>query len=481
MNARVSRREMLRLAGVAGMGAVLAACAPRVVEKVVEKEVTRQVEVEKVVKETFQVEKVVQQTVVVEKQVMVAAPKGKPVLRFTTDWYGGARGDLTNLFLAEWKDNVNPEVSIAYEPCPRVQDRLRVDFAAGTPPDVMLFAPELYASFGEQLLVLDDFWAQADPKWKDDTLGWDPSFRYEGKLVAVPFQHNIWAPMINVDLFEQAGVPMPWEYSHKDKWWDWDDLVETCRAIDELGDDIYGYDLGGNSTYMQWGPWIMTNGGQYVDPEWPEFGQTVKSTLDTPAATEAITFVASMHCDTKVAIPIETARTMQTSLNVSPFFAGKVGVAQTTSEGGIRNAKMNAHRVVMPRSPKTGTGCQHQGNCPHVAYQKTQYPQECWDFMAFLDGTWAQKENGMRGGAMPGLKSVLADPDYYADFPAIAREALLTSADENKCLPGGFINFEEWRKDVEAIAMDMLLCNIPAAQAIAEMQETGSAILARKA
>lgn len=451
-----TRRGLLHIATLAGAGAVLAACQPKVVEKEVVKEVTKVVE------------------------VTAAAPKGTPVIRFTTDWYGGVRGELTNQFLSEWKDKVHPDVSIAYEPCPRVQDRLRVEFAAGTQPDVMYFVPELFAAYGNQLLVLEDFYAQADSKWKDDVWGWNELYRVNGKRVSVPYHHFLWSPMINVDLFKKAGVPMPWEYKHKDKWWNWDDFVESCRAIDRLGEDIYGYDIGGNSTYMQWGPWIMTNGGKYIDPEYPAFGQRVVSGLSTPASVEAFKFVASMHCDTKIAIPVDLQRTLAQSLQVSPFYAGKIGAAQTTSEAGIIKAKMNAHRVVMPRSPRTGTGYNQAGSHPHVASAKTKYPQACWDFMVFLDSSWAQKLIGQRE-TLPGLKSLLNAPDYYKEFPPIAREALLTGINDaaGHPLPGAFQNFEEWRHDVEAIAMDMMLCKIPADQAIAEMEKTAVSVLAR--
>ncbi|MBM3187181.1 MAG: extracellular solute-binding protein [Chloroflexi bacterium] len=456
----LNRRGFLRAAGVAAAGVAVAACQPAVVE----------------------VEKVVKETVVVEKEVMKEAPAGKPIIRFTTDWYGGTRGALTNQFLAKWKDEINPDVVIAYEPCPRVQDRLRVDFAAGSPPDVMLFAPELYASFGDQLLVLDDFWADADPAWKDDTLGWDPSFYFNGKLVAVPFQHNIWSPGINVDLFQQAGVPMPWEYDHDgDKWWNWEDFAQSAIAISKLGDDIYGTEVDGSS-YMVWGPWIRCNGGEYVRPPWPQYGENVVSALDEPEAVEALTFLYDVVCTHQCAIRPDQVQAMRETLQVSPFYAGKVGITRSVGEGSIIRAEgLNAHRVVMPRPVGKKKSDNHQGNCPHVAWEKTQYPQACWDFMVFLDSTWAQTEIGVQGGAMPGVKSALLNPKYYSEFPPIAREALLVGANENTCLPGAFVNFEEWRKDVEAIAMDMLLCKMSAAEAIQEMHQTANMVLAKRA
>lgn len=480
----LTRRGLLRASVVAGAGLALTACQPKVVEKEVVKEVTKVVEkqVEKVVQQTVvvekQVEKVVQQTVIVQK----VAPKGKPSIRYTTDWYGGVRGNLTNQFLAQWKDKVRPDVNIAYEPCPRVQDRLRVDFAAGTPSDVMLFSPNLYMDFADQLLVLDDFWATADKAWKDDVLGISGYFYLDGKLIGVPFQHNIWGPAINIDLFKKAGLRMPWEHNHSgDKWWDWNDFLEAAKAIRALGADYYGYDVGGRATYMEWGPWVLTNGGNWVNPPWPKRGQATASTLNQPQTVEAIKFVTDLMCTHKVAIPLDLSKQMETTLQVSPFYAGRIGIAQMINEASVLKAKINGHRVVMPRSPKTKYARQNQSNAPHVAYKGTQFPKECWDFMVFLDSKWAQRESGIQGGSMPGLRSILGDPDYYKDFPAIAKEALLTSAAENDALPNAFANFEEWRKDVEAIATDMFLCKLPADQAIPQMHTAAERVLAKRA
>ncbi|MGQ9553530.1 MAG: ABC transporter substrate-binding protein [Anaerolineae bacterium] len=469
---KLSRRGFLHIAGAAGGAAVLAACvatpAPQVVKETV----------------------VVEETVVVKETVeVVKAPAGQPVIRFTTDWYGGVRGELTNQFLAKWKDEVHPDITIAYEPCPRVQDRLRVEFAAGTPPDVMLFAPELFAAFADQLLVLDPFWETADPAWKESVLGIDPSYYWDAHLVGVPFQHSIWGFAINTDLFEKAGVPMPWEYDHDgDKWWDWNDFLASAKAIQGIEEGIYGADVGGN-TYMHWGPWIRTNGGEYVRPPWPKPGEAVKSALSEPEAAEALTFLYNVQCKENAAIPRDVLVSLAESLQISPFYAGKVGIIQSAGEVSMRRAHeesgFNGHRVATPRSPRTKYGKHHQGNCPHVASAKTAYPEACWELMYFLDGEWCQGENGLQGGAMPGLKSLLYNSEYMdkfmAGFPEIAREALQQCAEENDCLPGCFPNFEEWRDEVEAIAQDMSLCKIPVEQAIVEMDTVANSILSRPA
>ena len=234
---------------------------------------------------------------------------------------------------------------------------------------------------------------------------------------------------------------------------------------------------------MQWGPWNRSNGGESVRPPWPAHGEAVTSALAEPEAVEALEFVTGLMCTHDAAIPVDVQREMAQTLQVSAFFAGKVGIAQTTSEGGILRAReetgFNGHRVVTPRSPRTKYARHHQGNCPNVAAGKTQWPKECWDLMYFLDSVWCQREIGLQGGAMPGLKSIYDDPDYYSEFPDIARESLKVSAEENECLPGLFPNFEEWRHEVEAIAMDMFLCQVPVDEAVAEMDSVANMILAR--
>jgi len=80
----MTRRDLLRYATLAGSAALLAACQPKVVEKIVketvevEKVVKETVEVEKVVKETVEVEKVVKETVEVEKEVVKEVRKVSP-------------------------------------------------------------------------------------------------------------------------------------------------------------------------------------------------------------------------------------------------------------------------------------------------------------------------------------------------------------------------------------------------------------------
>ena len=88
---KIDRRDFLVLSGLASASAMLAACQPKVVEKVVKETV----EVEKVVKETVEVEKevtrVVEEEKVVEK-VKEEGIKNVPRERTLVIYFGGSGG-----------------------------------------------------------------------------------------------------------------------------------------------------------------------------------------------------------------------------------------------------------------------------------------------------------------------------------------------------------------------------------------------------
>ncbi len=122
MSSRLSRREMLRSALLAGAGLALAACQPKVVE--VEKVVKETVEVEK------EIEKIVKETVVVEKEVEAsAAPKSRVTI--TVQSKGGNMVGVQDCFDAfnGSQDWVTVEASLT------THDKMMVGWATGTGPD----------------------------------------------------------------------------------------------------------------------------------------------------------------------------------------------------------------------------------------------------------------------------------------------------------------------------------------------------------
>mgnify|MGYP001097426349 CR=1 FL=1 len=239
MNKRnLSRRDFLRVFATAAAGVTVAACAPKVVEKVV--------------KETIEVEKGVKETVVVEK-----APKELPVVRLATDWGTGARGDVSKQAGDLWKAKYEQDIAkVFFEFTPEVDQRVFVEMASGDAPDVMLLGLSEMIKLAKLGLVLclepffeNDPTINYDPTAKkfEDLVGTATHAGEEGKVYVIPFQVRImFGWWWNETLFDEYGVLHPDEYpDNPGGVWQWGDWLETCKVLtkDTDGDgtpDIWG-------------------------------------------------------------------------------------------------------------------------------------------------------------------------------------------------------------------------------------------------
>jgi len=485
---RLTRRELLRYGGLATSAAILAACQPKIVEveKIVEKEVTKVVK--EVVKETVivagtpqivekEVTKIVKEIVEVEKEVTAAKPAavGPPTIRYLTDWYGGDRGALVSAFLGEWDEQYADVATVAYEPCASVGDRLKVQFAAGTAPDCFLWSFTDTPQFGHWLLDLAPFY-DVDPDIDEDDIVKNAAIFYEGgQKKCLPFQGLYYGEYINLELFEQAGLPMPWEHPDNgtgDKWWNWDDWLEAAIAINDLGDDIWGTNLDNEVHGPGWFKWVFASHGNWVDLEKRETTFT-----SDPACLEAMRFQRDLMCKYKVAMPFDEWRSVSESLGINPAAAGKVGIPARMEEGHWKAAEIRGQRVGLARSPHTNdfmSNHNHQPNCLSV---ETPYAQEAWELCKFLTTTEHQVQIGLTGTSQPARLSAIEDPRYFADQPATAKEAILEQARHGEFYPI-HLAWGEWRQSVKPIVEQYLSCE-GGEELLAEADRVGTEILQR--
>jgi len=454
---RLTRRGLFRLAAAVGGAAALGACAPAATPQVVKETV--------VVKETSVVEKLVTATPV---------PGAVPRIRYLTDWYGGARGELVSQFLGQFAEEHGDIATVAYEPCPEVGDRLRVEFAAGTAPDIFLWSFVETPEFKDWLLDLRPFY-DVDPDIdEDDIVRNHPIFYENGQTLCLPFQGLYYGEEINFDLFEQANLPMPWEHDHEgDKWWNWDDWLEAAIAINNLGDDIYGCTLGNHVDGPNWFQWVYSNGGKYVDLD------TWTTTMASdPATLEAFEFMSKLMCEYKVAIPFEEYSAMSESLGISPEAAGKVGIPRRLEEGPAKAAGVNVHRVGIARAPRTNDFMSNHNHQPNCISSETPYAKEAWELGKFLASYEVQLAIGLNGTSQPCRFSAIESPEYFADQPAVSKEALIEQVRHGAFYPI-FKGLREWWDEVRPIVEQILTCEGSPEQVLAEADQVGTEILQR--
>ena len=126
---RISRRKLLRFFGVGTAAAALAACQPKVVEKVV--------------KETVVVE---QKVTEVQTVVATAAPQARTVKVWWEDW-GQVYNDLMKPIGNAYQEE-HPNVTVEWSFLPQWREKFLTALAAGDVPDATIVRPADLAGLG---------------------------------------------------------------------------------------------------------------------------------------------------------------------------------------------------------------------------------------------------------------------------------------------------------------------------------------------
>ncbi|MFH1084237.1 MAG: extracellular solute-binding protein [Chloroflexota bacterium] len=292
MEKRLSRRALLRMgASMVGAGA-LAACQPKIVEKIVKETVvvTQEKVVEKVVKETVMVagtpkvvekvvEKVVQQTVVVQA--------GRDIFQGTLDlwqpWGTGYEGGALP-FVHQCADfpKLHPGVKInhVYD---STKDKYLAAIAAKNPPDLLtISAPDIPTLAQRGALMALDPFIERD-KW-DMTQYWPMAVdqcSWRGKNYAITHHPDVRVMFHDQAVFKEVGLDPNAEPKS------WQEIIDWGKAMSKQDKGRY-VRFGFVPTWVG-GTWanhyMVANGVVRIDEE----GRTAK--FHTAAAEEAMAWV----------------------------------------------------------------------------------------------------------------------------------------------------------------------------------------------
>ena len=186
--------------------------------------------------------------------------------------------------------------------------RLRADFTAGTPADIVLINYRRYAAFAAKgvleplgLLLAASTVIQEDEFYPEATR----PFYWDGQLVCIPQNLSSLVVYYNKALFDAAGV----DYPTPD--WSWDDFLRTAKALtrDTDGDgQIDQYGLGTEASIFRLAPFVWQAGGDLIDdPAAP-----TRLTLDTPEARAATQWFVDLQVEHRV-VPDEVAEASEDS------------------------------------------------------------------------------------------------------------------------------------------------------------------------
>lgn len=283
--------------------------------------------------------------------------------------------------------------------------RLGADFAAGTPPDVVLLNYRRYAAYASRgafeplgpylsrstLIKESDFYAESMAP-----------FSWGGALTCIPQNLSSLVVYYNKDLFDKAGRAYP------QAGWTWAEFLDTAKALtkDTNGDGtIDQYGLGSEISLLRAAPFIWQNDGDLVD----DAASPTRLALDTPQATAAIRWFAELQTVHRVA-PDAAAEEAEGS--ESRFLAGTTAMFLNSRRGVPtyrESASFDWDVAPLPRGEKPAGVLHADGYC--MAKSSANKPA-AWTFIEFANSPEGQTIMAGTGRTVPSLRSVAESPAF---------------------------------------------------------------------
>ena len=431
---RLSRRDLLKFSALGVAGTMLAACQPKVVEKivketvVVEKEKQVQVEVTKVVEKEVQKEV----TKVVEKVITAAPqPKAKSAAEVSMMMWAG---ELSDDEIKQYNTDHAPYKLSRLDPD---QVRYYAMLAAGNPPDIYrLQAPEVPGLLARGIpLDLTPFF-ETSKYLKIDDLSAANNF-YKGDSPLDIGKGKIWGMVkdwspdctiwVNKLIFQKAGLTPPPD----DKPITYDEVFQFAQKLTKKeGDRILIWGLGVEWGWVErfWEVWLEANGKTLFSNDFSKFlFQGNEDAMKT----------AKWHFD------LAKNNYVQNPLSPSPrgwigpdFLAGQIAMVQygfwysgmvtgtANTETGMEGE--NKGQAIMIPAPIWGdkgkrisTTITATGS---ICSRITKNPDATWDVFQWYNGQEPAITRSKGGWGVPGLLSLYKNiPEYNEERKQVKR------------------------------------------------------------
>jgi multiple sugar transport system substrate-binding protein len=401
MSARLPRRALLRLAGLAGLGlgsaSILAACQTN-------SGATGQTSTTAAPPAAT--------------QAPAAATKGGSA---TITWsFWGDPNELPpndEVIQAFNQKYPNIEIKKFHEPFASYFDKITTMFAGDSAPDVLFLnnVPS-YAAKGV-LEPVDSLVQQSGYDVQDFVEAELQLFRYQGKLFGFPRDNDTKVLYFNKDAFDEVKLAYP------DDKWTWNSLRDAANNLTKRqGDRILRYGAAIEAT--EWPVFVWQNGVEVYD----DVLKPTKCLLDQPDQAAAITYLASFMNTDKVS-PNATALTQAGGVT-NLFGSGLAAMAISNAPRllSFASATFKWDVAVLPTQKRAAD---YVGGAGYVMSSSSKQKEAAWTFMQFLNGPDAQKIFSKGGGVVPARVSVQkSDTFLKAGPPGVSMQAFVTATSQ---------------------------------------------------
>ena len=434
----ISRRHMLKIMGVTGVGAALAACAPAAAPSG-------------------------------DSSSAAAADTEKKEMSIAT--YADPRNEWQRTIAKTWAaDNPDVDLNIDEIIYGEMNKKQQAAMATNTLWDVSFsgvkWFPFLVAKGA--FVAMEDMIAANDPGMDDFFSAGLAGCTYEGKLYGLPYLMHPGNPALiifNLDLLDQNGLQPP-----ADNNWTTTEYAEMAAAASDPDNLIFGTNvLPGN--YYDHCSFARTYGGDILDESRDNFTFNVD-----PASIEAAKWVTSLRTELKAAPNRAEAEGLQ-------FAAGTLATS-TLGTYAVRSLdetiadRFQYDLRLFPNSPDHARGYQAFVECFSVAAQ-SQYPTEAFDLCVQLTNTEAGVESVLNSSNQPtARKSVWEAPELKDLLHPIFQDALQWMSDE----PGPFphpsnLRFQELQDTWANTSLDLFYGDVSYEEGLQNTQDAMQEIL----
>lgn len=349
------------------------------------------------------------------------AAGGRPVTVSVVHWGDPNEGQImADLVAAFEREHPNVHVNRIHVNQGDYDSKLKTMFASGEPPDLFYLKPESLPEMASMKLVRPvdgdvskEEIARFFPKLID-TFRYDGQRSGSGPLYGLPKDFTTTVMYVNVDLFNRAGVPVPYGG------WTWDEYAAAMKKITTLATPdrkIYGGVLGlweATLTNIIW-----TFGGDV----WGDDFRTLK--LAEPGAQRAMEMIRRLRLDEQTVYnPVGIAKEAGQEFVLGNIGAiGPLGRWKTPEYRSITDFEVDVVPLPYASTPANVFFTNAWG----IA-NSTKHPKESVELMRYLVGDAGQAKAAELGLAIPSVQSVAYSPAFHAPGVKPAHSGLFLDA-----------------------------------------------------
>jgi multiple sugar transport system substrate-binding protein len=376
----------------------------------------------------------------------------------------GAQGDQVKIGVSIWgswdttyglladefeKKNPGIQIEITSAPFENYHDRLLTRFASGDVPDVAMIVDFDFQRFQSRGFLQDlTPYVQEHSDWDLNAPGYGAFypvitdfFKSDGKPFAIPAEVNPMGIAFNIDMFEQAGIPTPYN-QWKEGAWTWEAFLDTAKKL--TSGDVYGWTAGPLDIW-DISNRIWQNGGDVFNAD--KTGVVV----DQPAAYEAIQWLFNLNLEHKVA---PTNLRSPDADSIKWFPQGRVAMtdANTWQRVALKDANINWGVVPQPKKVEYASWT---GGFSYAIPEGAKNPEAGWEFIRYAASEEGAKFLLENGGAGSSVVKAMESPSFLYEPPKHVETFLdmLATAHPQPFITQNDELLEIWNREMDLVAI----------------------------